>query len=408
MFWSWSMWNKVYFLARVRDGDNSGQHKNLFSDISWIQKKVRYLRIGVFSPTLYRIGGGEFVAISMINALKQQGYKVIVSVNKKIDQTRMAKFFGKEVDIDDQIIFPFHLFPPYDRYNLYTIALQSYILKLKCDILIDVYALYPFPWSDVTYFMGSKFLKQSSIPSVRNSFFLPYYKLLKSTKRSNRKIFLPCSKYSAEILTETFPSKDIQLYVLYPPVRTKFFNPAESNFDEPRENVSITISRISREKRLDAIPRIAKLTDKSISFVIAGSCESRETLRWLLKEIKKLKVTDRVTVLTDVSQDQLRTLLWKSKVYLHTKKNELFGITIAEGLSSGCTPVVHDSGAPREFIPEHLRYRSVEDAATKIEKAISEWSPEYAEKTSRIAARFDENEFSERFMDVINSRAKGE
>ena len=364
--------------------------------------------IGVFSPTLYRIGGGEFVAISMINALKQQGYKVIVSVNRKMEQARMTKFFGKEVVVDAQIIFPFHFFPPYDRYNLYTIALQSYILKLKCDILIDIYALHPFPWSDVTYFMGSKFLKKSCIPSVRNSFFLPYFKLLKSTRSSNRKIFLPCSKYSAEILRETFPSKDIQLCVLYPPVRTKFFNLAKSNLDKPRGNVSITISRISREKRLDAIPHIAKLTDKSISFVIAGSCGSRETLNSLLKEIKKLKVTDRVKVLTDISQDQLRTLLWKSKVYLHTMKNELFGITIAEGMSSGCIPVVHDSGAPREFVPGHLRYRSIEEAARTIEKAISEWSPEYAEKTSRIANRFDENEFSERFMGVINSYVKEE
>ena len=364
--------------------------------------------IGVFSPTLYRIGGGELVAINMINALKHQGYEVIVSVNRKIEQTRITKFYGKEVVVDAQIIFPFHLFAPYDRYNLYTIALQSYILKLKCDILIDTYALHPFPWSDVTYFMGSRFLKKSSILGVRNSFFLPYFRLLKSIKNPNRNLFLPCSKYSAEILRETFPSKDIQIYVLYPPVRTKFFNPTESNFDNPRDNVSITVSRISREKRLDAIPHIAKLTDKNISFVIAGGCESGETLHSLLKEIKKLKVTDRVKVLTNISRDQLRTLLWKSKVYLHTMKNELFGITIAEGMSSGCIPVVHDSGAPREFVPGHLRYRSIEEAARTIEKAISEWSPEYAEKTSRIANRFDENEFSERFMGVINSYVKEE
>ncbi len=358
--------------------------------------------VGVFSPTLYRIGGAEFVAISMINALKNQGYKVIVSVNKKIQQVKMTKFYGKKVVVDAQTVFPFHFFSPYDRYNLYTTALQSYFLKLKCDILIDVYALHPFPWSDVTYFMGSRFLRESAFPNLNNSFFLPYFKLLKSVRSSDWKIFLACSRYSAKILKENFPSKDIQLYVLYPPVRTKLFNPGKANLDKPRENICVTVSRISRQKRLDLIPRIARLTNKNISFVIAGSCESKETFHSLLKEIEELKVTDRVKVLTDISQVQLRTILWKSKVYLHTMKNELFGITIAEGMSSGCIPVVHDSGAPREFVSKNLRYRRIEEAAKIIENAMSEWSPEYAEKMSQTANRFSEEEFSERFMSALD------
>lgn len=366
---------------------------------------VRFLMIGVFSPTLYRTGGAELVAISMINALKQQGYKVIVSANKKINPKNMRKIYGKNVNIDAQMVFPFHLFPPYNRFNVYTVALQSYALKLKCDILIDAYAFSPFPWADIIYFQGSSLLKRLSTPSMRNAFFIPYSKLLKSIKNSKQRIVLVNSKFTADFLMETFPLEGV-IRTLYPPVATKFFNAGGSNFSKPRNDTSITVSRISSEKRLELIPLIAELTNKKISFVIVGSCQSKETLYSILRLTKKLRMTNRVKILTDVSRNHLRTLLWSSKVYLHTMKNEAFGISPIEAMASGCTPVVHDSGGPREYVPEHLRYKSIEEAAEKIERAITDWSPENAKRMLRIANRFDESEFSKKFIEVMSSCVK--
>lgn len=362
--------------------------------------------IGVFSPTLYRIGGSELVAINMINALKQEGYKVIVSTNKKIDQTKMTRFYGKNVTIDAQIVFPFHLFPPYNCYNVYTIALQSYVLKLKCDVLIDAYAFSPFPWVDIIYFQGSSLLRRLFNPSMRNIFFLPYFSLLRSIKSLNEKIMFANSEFSVKVLMESFQNKGISPHVLYPPVATKFFGFSNFNLNKPRDDVSITVSRISPEKRLELIPHIAKLTDENISFVIVGSCQSKETYDSIRRLIKKLGVTKRVMVLADISQKGLRNLLWNSKVYLHTMKDEAFGISIVEAMASGCIPIVHDSGGPREFVPEYLRYKSTQEAAMRIEKAISEWSPEKAERMSKIASRFGEEEFSKKFTNIVNSYIK--
>lgn len=366
------------------------------------------LIIGVFNPTLYGIGGGEVVTINMINALKQQGYKVIISANKKINQTKpinaLARArYGKNVAIDAQIVFPFHLFPPYNVHNVYTIALQTYILRLKCNILIDTCAVSPFPWADIIYFQGPSFsFERLSIPSMRKIFFLPYITLLKSIKNLNQKIIFANSKFTAEALIKQFSYKDISPYVLYPPVATNFFNPDKLNLNKSRDDVVVAFSRLSKEKRLEVISRIAKLTDKRIFFIIAGNCQSVETLYSIQKSIKKLKVTKRVKVFPNITQDQLRTLLWNSKAYLHTGKYEPFGITIAEAMSSGCIPVVHDSGGPREFVPEYLRYKSIEEAAMKIEKAISEWSPEHAERMLSIANRFNEKEFSKKFLNIVN------
>lgn len=356
---------------------------------------------GVFSPTLYRTGGAELVAINMINALKHQGYKVIVSVNKKIKQKNVRKFYEKSLDIDAQLVFPFHLFPPYDHFNVYTIALQSYALRLKCDIFVDAYGFSPFPWADIVYFQGSSLLKRLSFHGLRNAFFFPYLRLFRSIKNLDQKIIFANSKFSADVLMKNFPLKNLSIQVLYPPVATNFFSP--ENFKKSRDNVCITVSRISPEKRLELIPQIAKLTCKDISFIVVGSCQSQETLYSILKLIREFKLTNRVKVLSDISRDHLRTLLWNSKAYLHTMKNEAFGIAPIEAMAAGCIPIVHDSGGPKEFIPENLRYKTLEEAATKIESAISNWSPEHAENVSEIATRFDEKKFATKFIKVTNS-----
>ncbi len=372
---------------------------------------MTFLRVGVFSPTIYRIGGAELVAINMINALKQNGYEVIVSSNRMINHTRIREFYGKNTDIDTQIIFPFHLFPAYNHYNTYTLALQSYILKLNCDILIDVYGISPFPWSNIVYFQGSRILQKSSNLSVLDTFFLPYFKLFRPCVNLHRKMILANSKFKADFLREYFrqnelPVRDACIDVLYPPVATRFFRPESSDLSKHRRNLVITISRISAEKKLEIIPYIAKLTDKYISFIIVGSCHSKKTLYSILRLTKKLGVTERVKVLTDVPRNQLRALLWNSKVYLHTMQNEAFGIAIIEGMSSGCTPIVHNSGGPTEFVPKLLRYKSVAEAANKIEEAISKWTPKRAQRTCEIAERFDEKEFSRKFIEVVNSYAE--
>jgi len=368
------------------------------------------LRVGIFSPTMYRIGGAELVAVNMINALKQHGYEVVISSNRKIDKMKIKKFYGKNLDVDAQIVFPFHFFPAYNHYNTYTLALQSYLLKLKCDILIDTYGITPFPWCDITYFQGSRIIENPTSLGARTTLLLPYFKLLRPSKSLHKKVVLANSKFKAKSLKKYFQKEEqvgqAHIDVLYPPAATDFFSPSTSDLNKPRKNVSITISRISPTKRLEIIPHIAELTSKDISFIIVGSCYSKETICSILKLAKKLGVSERLKVFTDISRDELRALLWDSKVYLHTMRNEAFGIAIIEGMASGCTPIVHDSGGPTEFVSESFRYKDVAEAAAKIEQAISDWTPKSAQRASETASRFNEKEFTRTFINVVNTYAR--
>ena len=84
-------------------------------------------------------------------------------------------------------------------------------------------------------------------------------------------------------------------------------------------------------------------------------------------------------------------------------KREHFGIAIVEAMSLGCIPVVHDSGGPREFVPQRFRFDSIETAASKVEKAIDYWSPQQAKNISKIGERFSENNFSKNLIKIFDS-----
>ena len=118
----------------------------------------------------------------------------------------------------------------------------------------------------------------------------------------------------------------------------------------------------------------------------------------LEKQISKLKVNDKVRILPNVDRERLRQMLLDSKIYLHPKKNEHFGISIVEGMAAGCIPIVHNSGGPKEFVSINQRFNSVCEAADIIERIIDEWSPIQSREVSMRTEKFGENSFSKQFI----------
>lgn len=361
--------------------------------------------IGVFHPVINWCGGAEWVAINIIDTLKQHGHKIIILTDESVDQTRIMNIFRKNLAIDAKIVFPFAFFPPTDLYNIYTDALRSLMLKSKCDVLVDAYSNAILPGADIIY-IHFPFLKRLPSNLRASYYFLPYRTFARRVKNLDQKVIFANSRFTAKAIKEIF---DVNAHVLYPPVSTFLLNHSKLDFDKPRNDVAVTVARISKNKNLNIIPYIAKLTDENISFLIIGLLEreSKKVLDSILKSIKKLEVSDRVKLLTDVKRDQLRTVLLNSKVYFHPVINEHFGVSIVEAMASGCVPIVHDSGGPREFVPKDLRYKSIEEAVMKIERAISEWSPEYAKRISKTVNRFSENNFSKKFMNIFDSYVVG-
>jgi len=66
--------------------------------------------------------------------------------------------------------------------------------------------------------------------------------------------------------------------------------------------------------------------------------------------------TNSVTVVKNATTSEYMDLLSRSKVYIHGKVGEHFGITITEAMASGAVPVVHASGGPYLDIIDKGKY----------------------------------------------------
>lgn len=365
-----------------------------------ITKEISELEVGIFHPPLNVCGGAEWVAVNIINSLKKEDHRTVVLTNQKIDQNRVESVFGHRVNVDNEIVLPFEFFTSTDLHNVYTDGLRTLFLKAKCDVLIDTQSNATLPGANITYIhfpiLGR--LKGIYKSRLRAAYFFPYLIYERREARNTKRLILSNSKYTSDAIKKI---TGINPSLLYPPISKTFYvNPSDINV---RENIVVSVSRIAPEKRLTLIPYIARLTNRKIRFRIIGLKESAQELNQILTLIERNKVSDRVEVMTDVSRGDLQSILRKSKVFLHLTHGEHFGVSIVEAMASGCIPVVHNSGGPREFVPDSLRFNEPEEAARKIEKAVFEWTPQESKRISTLAQQFDEENFSKRFLGIFNS-----
>jgi glycosyltransferase involved in cell wall biosynthesis len=359
--------------------------------------------VGVFHPGINGCGGAEWVAIQIINALKEHGHQVIILTDSKLNQAKFTKFFNVKVTVDQQIILPLRVFPAGDWHNIYIEAIRSKILKSKCDKLIDTYSSSILPGMDVAYIHYPMLkLVETEFPYLRNKlFYYPHRMYLDfSKKKTTEKLFFANSKFTADAVKKEF---DVDSHVLYPPISNNVLNQNKMNSNSKRENMVLTISRIAPDKNLEILPYVAQKSSKNASFIIAGHLQSKETFSSLKALIKKLKVAEKIKIIPNIDRSRLNNLLLTSKVYFHTKINEHFGISIIEAMYSGCIPIVHNSGGPKEFVPSKLRFATVDEAAQKIDDALEHWSVTRSQKISESTLGFSESNFCKQFMEIFNS-----
>jgi glycosyltransferase involved in cell wall biosynthesis len=335
-----------------------------------------------------------------MNSLKDEGHQIVVLTNEGINNDRILRIFGERAKVDREIVFPFELFPATDLHNVYTDAVRTLLLKSKCDVLIDTHSNAILPGVDITYIhfplLGR--LKTSNVSGLRAKYYSPYLSYEKRTAKSPRRLILANSRYTANAIRNTV---GVNPNLLYPPISETFY--ADRHDTHHREDLVVSVSRISPGKNLTMIPSIARVTDSKIHFLIVGIKQSSEELDKILRQIEVNKVSDRVEVLTNVSREGLLKILKRAKIFLHVAHGEHFGVSIAEAMASGCIPIVHNSGGPVEFVPASFRFGGLEEAAGKIGKAISEWSPQQSRMFTTVAEMFSEEHFSREFLNAFSS-----
>lgn len=365
------------------------------------------MKIGVFCPTFNIYGGGEFVAATIANTLSNNNYDVTLLVNQKINQKVIVKFFGKPLNPSIKVLVIPSIGQSRDIIDFYQTIFNSYFFSSKFDIWIDVYSNCVFPWTNISYIhfpLLNHYLYARKFPYLKSRHVnvigaIPYVILEKNLIKDKGKLILANSKYTAEEIKRFSGKKAV---VLYPPVSSTYFNKKSKQcMKTHRGNIVVTISRFAQGKQLEKIPHIASLTPPEIQFYLIGRSHQKDILLILQKLTKKLGLTDRIKFFPDAPRSEMQKILKKAKIYLHTMPNEHFGISIVEAMATGCTPIVHNSGGPKEFVPSELRYNNIYEAAEKITKEIYEWSSSKAQRMIKIAERFKEENFSKKFINIF-------
>lgn len=141
------------------------------------------------------------------------------------------------------------------------------------------------------------------------------------------------------------------------------------------EDYILSVGRLDKLKRIDALISAMPYVDNKIKCKIAGSGPEREPLE---KLAKKLNVTDQVEFLGYVSDEDVIQLYGKSSAVYFAPQDEDYGyITLEAFLSQKPVITATDSGGPLEFVKHNINGLILEnllpeEIGRNVEKLVSD------------------------------------
>ena len=174
------------------------------------------------------------------------------------------------------------------------------------------------------------------------------------------------SDYTRSCLLKVYPGlAPGEVGVLYPPVKL----PAALQ-PPGAKNQMVSLGRIAPQKRqLEQIELAARVP--GVQLVIIGFVADKQYYRQCRERIDAL-ATNRIRMIANAEQSVIDEELAQSRFFIHSMRNEPFGITPVQAIAKGCLPLVHNSGGQREVvIDEELRYEDIDEAVVKLEGLLT-------------------------------------
>lgn len=125
-----------------------------------------------------------------------------------------------------------------------------------------------------------------------------------------------------------------------------------AQYDLDGKIVFLTVNFLHPRKRIDLFLRaFAELNMENAVALVVGSGPEGEALKGLARE---LGVEPQVRFTGFVPDEQLPAFYGASDVYVHTCKNESFGLSVLEASAAGLPVVAVDEGGPREIVQKNV------------------------------------------------------
>ncbi len=340
-------------------------------------------RLLLLQPLLEPPGGGEAVAVAVIEALKDD-HDITILTLRAIDLGAVHRFTGSTLRPSDfklRVVSPelhwIRKLPQIDaalwqRHIILRHArrmIGEFDLAISVNNEIDVgrralqYIHYPWgywprPDADLRWF--------HRIPGV-----LPlYYRLgdmiapVSAGEIANNRTLVN-SDWTGEKFRERYSGETT---TVYPPITAAPLVPWSE-----REDTFVVLGRIAPEKEIETAIRIVdglRAAGHPVRLRIVGSVVGQGYYR----KIRRLVETrDWATIHLDVSRDERLAILSRSRYGLHAMSEEHFGMAPAEMARSGCVVFVPRAGGQVEVVggDDRVMYGSVDEAISKISRVLS-------------------------------------
>ena len=201
------------------------------------------------------------------------------------------------------------------------------------------------------------------------------------------------SNYTKKTINDLF-KKDSE--IIFPPVKIK-----EINIKNSTKSGIITIARYSPEKNLEFNLKVIKKFN--VSYKIFGNTKFLTQINYYNYLQKITKNEKQIELFCNSERNVIESSLNSSKVYFQSSK-ETFGISVIEGIMTGCIPIVPDNTANKETVPiDELRYRENDknDARNKIEAALQGDFDKYLIELQEHVKKFSEENFQKNIISYL-------
>ncbi len=321
-------------------------------------------KIGIFSPYLDSLGGGEKYFLTLAECLSGEYAVEIFWKDKQIIKQAEERF---NLDLSGVTI---------NKNNYRLFKKRNFLNKLK----------------EIRQYNSLFFLSDGSIPFLfaKNNFihFQVPYQNLRTSLLTKAKLSLVNTLFCNSKFTKKHidTKLGVNSKVIYPPVNVNDFSPLE------KENIILSVGRYDNLEQnknqalmIDVFKQMQKKENNNWKFILAGGVSTPEGER-NFKKLQENAVEEEIELYKNIGFKKLKELYGKAKIYWHAaghgqdlrinpQKAEHFGITTVEAMASGCVPVVINAGGQKEIVKHNLNgflWKTEKDLITMTLKLIKD------------------------------------
>lgn len=354
------------------------------------------LRIGIYSPYLDTVGGGERYMLTIAEVLSKDN-DVDVFLDSHLQEFDIKGVINKNSRLLDLDLTK-------TNFNQAPFGKGSSFFK-RLNFLKRYDVLFYLTDGSVFYSTAKKSILHVQSPiKVKNS-------LWKKIKKTSWDLIVYNSFFTKNYSEKYWGLKG---EVIYPPVDIKSFKKAK------KKNQIITVGRFFgflRDKKHELmIKAFKKMVDsgkmKDWEFHLAGGAGEGDT--GYVEELKGLSKGYPIHIHPNLPFKDLKLLYSEASIYWHAAgfgetdatKMEHFGITTVEAMASGCVPVVINLGGQKEIVQKGIDgflWDSPEDLETKTLELIKNdgLMQKLSESAKKSSVKFSKEEFRRKIRNLI-------